>query len=151
MYHIFNSIEVPKYAEAEIPMARTSLHTESEAPTDATRNWFSFYRFHNSNLFHRCAFYDPRKTVLMEKFVKERGLVTIKTNVDAQTFMGRMRKVQQIEKEDKKRPDAKIGKVITTALQHDDASVRFDPPNRGTERNLVFRPFLRNGSDQSYG
>ena len=144
-----NSIEVPEYVQRSAwPEPLCTQHLG--APADATRNWFSFYKFHNSDIFYRCAFYDPKKTGLMEKFAKERGLATIKnrieywseskTNLDAQTFMARMRNVQQIEKEEKKRHDAKIDKLITTALQHDDAFVRFDPPNRGTEKNVVFGP-----------
>ncbi len=86
----------------------------------------------------------------MEKFAKERGMAAIKyqiedwreakTNLDSQTYMVRMRNVQQIVKEEKKRQDAKIDKLILTALQHDDACVRFDPPSRGTERNLICGP-----------
>ena len=135
------------------PWLESPCKQDLGAPADATRNWFSFHRFHNSDLFYRCAFYDPRKTGLMEKFAKEKGLATIKycieewreskTNNDAQAFMARMRNVQQVEKEEKKRHDAQIDKLITTALQHDNACVRFDPPNRGTERNLVFGPEQR--------
>ncbi len=102
---------------------------------------------------YRCAFYDSIKTALMEGFAKERGMAPIKyriedwreakTNLDSQTFMARMRNVQQIEKEDKKRHDAKIEKLITAALQHDDVCVRFDPPDRGMGRNLVYGPHHR--------
>ncbi len=149
MFNIFNSIEVPKFVQRS-PWLEPLCTQNLGAPADATRNWFSFYRFHNSDIMYRCAFYDPRKTALMEGFTKERGMAMIKyriedwreakTNLDSQTFMARMQDVQQIGKEDKKRHDAKIEKLIAMALQHDDACVRFDPPDRGVGRNLVYGP-----------
>ncbi len=114
MYNIFNSIEEPKYVQRS-PWLEPLCTQNLGAPADATRNWFTFYRFHNGDIFYRCAFYDPTKTACIEKFAKYGGMAKIKyriedwreprTNLDSQTFMARMRNVQQIEKEEKKRHD----------------------------------------------
>ncbi len=117
MYNIFNSIGVPTFVQRS-PWLEPLCTQNLGAPANATRNWFGFYRYHNNDIMYRCAFNDPSKTALMEGFAKERGMAARKyriedwrepkTNLDSQTFMSRMRDVQQIEKEDKKRHDAKI-------------------------------------------
>ncbi len=135
MCNFFNAIEVPKHMQRSPPVGASQ---NVGALADATRNWFGSHRFHNSNIFFRCAFYVPRKTALMEKFAKEREISTMrycgencreaKSNLSSEAFMARKRAVQQLEPNDKKRHDGKVEKLIATALQRHDACFRFDFP-----------------------
>ncbi len=51
-----------------------------------------------------------------------------------------MMKLDGMDSAVKKKHDQKIEKLISTALAHNDAEVRFAPPSKAADRNLVFGP-----------
>ncbi len=132
MFNIFNDIEVPKYLQRSPWLEPLSLQSLG-APTDATRNWFSAYRAHHSNIAYLCAFYDPRKSGLMYQFAQQHKLSDVnykiedwrypKASASSRDVWTRMR-LDEMDPAVTKKHDQKIEKLISSALAHNDAELR---------------------------
>ena len=63
----------------------------------------------------------------------------LKASASSRNVWARMR-LDEMDPAIKKKHDQKIEKLISSALAHNDAALRFDPPSKAIDRSLVFGP-----------
>ncbi len=147
MWNVFMRADVPKHFSSTPWLAMMSSDP-FQKPDELSRNWLCFYRMYNNLSKFTCNFsvVDPKAhhQFMLEKhlsptFFRAEDWRWMDTPLTDEQLMPLV-SILEVNPHEKAKQAHKFERLVTDAMGHQAAEVRFDPPDFSIDRNLVFGP-----------